>query len=87
MELGKGLDLLFAPELVKQPETAYVLMSHGMRTGQGFVNGRTFAQYFASDQTNYTGARAMVNGSDHADAIADIAVDFEAVLLVAVASP
>lgn len=81
--LGKGLDLLFDPEQVKQPETAYALMSHGMRTGQGFANGRTFAQYFSGDQTNYAGARAMVNGSDHADAIAAIAVDFEAVLLAA----
>lgn len=84
--LGKGLDLLFDPELVKQPETAYALMSHGMRTGQGFANGRTFAQYFAGDQTSYSGARAMVNGSDHADTIADIAVEFEAVLLAAVVS-
>jgi Chitinase class I len=81
--LGKGLDLLFDPELVKQPETAYAIMSHGMRTGQGFANGRTFSQYFVGDQTNYIGARAMVNGSDHAAAIADIAVDFEAVLLAA----
>jgi hypothetical protein len=78
--LGKGLDLLFDPELVKQSDTAYALMSHGMRTGSGFANGRKFTDYFLGERTDYVSARAMVNGSDHAAAIAAIAVEFEAVL-------
>jgi hypothetical protein len=79
--LGRGLELLFEPELVKQPAVAYALMSHGMRTGHGFANGRRFAHYFSSKLTNYRGARAMVNGSNHAADIAALAKKFETVLL------
>ena len=68
------------PELVKQPAVAYALMSHGMRTGKGFANGHKFTKYFTATVTNYTGARHRVNGSDHAAAIAAIAVTFEAIL-------
>jgi hypothetical protein len=81
--LGKGLDLLLDPESVKAPATAYALMSHGMRTGFGFANGRTFSRYFSGQSRNYVGARAMVNGSDRAQDIAEIAEIFEAILLAA----
>ncbi len=79
--IGRGLDLLLDPELVKQPEVAYAIMAHGMRTGDGFANRRTFAQYFSATKSNYVGARAMVNGSDHAANIATIAQMFEAILM------
>ncbi|MGB7989233.1 MAG: glycoside hydrolase family 19 protein [Candidatus Methylophosphatis roskildensis] len=79
--IGRGLDLLLDPELVKSPEIAYALMSHGMRTGQGFANGHKLAQYFSGALTNYAGARRMVNGQDHAADIAAIATRFEAILL------
>lgn len=78
--IGKGLDLLFDPELVCQPETAYAIMSHGMRTGFGFANGRRFSTYFSGGKANYVGARAMVNGSDSAQEIAKMAQAFEAAL-------
>ncbi len=78
--LGRGLDLLFDPELVKQPDIAYALMSHAMRTGFGFANGRTLSQYFVGETSNYVAARALVNGSDHAADIAAVALDFEAAL-------
>lgn len=81
--IGRGLELLLDPELVKSPEIAYALMSHGMRTGQGFANGHRLAQYFSGTLTNYVGARRMVNGQDHAADIAAIATRFEANLLKA----
>lgn len=81
--LGKGLDLLLDPESAKVPATAYALMSHGMRTGFGFANGRTFLRYFSGQSRNYLGARAMVNGSDKAKEIAELAEEFEAILLAA----
>lgn len=81
--IGSGLQLLFDPELVKQPVTAYKIMSHGMRTGDGFANGNTFSKYFTGANTNYVGARAMVNGSDAAAEIAGVAETFEAILLLA----
>ena len=78
--IEQGLDLLLDPELVKQPAVAYAVMSHGMRTGKGFANGHKFGMYFTATVTNYTGARHMVNGSDHSADIAAIAVKFEAIL-------
>lgn len=81
--LGRGLDLLMNPELVKTPEVAYELMSQGMRTGRGFSNGRSFSQYFSAGSTNYVAARGMVNGSDHAADIAGIAQQFEKILVKA----
>lgn len=81
--IGRGPDLLLDPELVRSAEIAYDLMSHGMRTGQGFANGHRLAQYFSGTLTDYVGARRMVNGQDHAADIAAIATRFEAILLKA----
>jgi Chitinase class I len=81
--LGRGLDLLLDPELVKDPAIAYALMSHGMRTGEGFANGHRLGQYFFGSHSDYVGARRMVNGQDHAANIAAIARDFEASLMAA----
>lgn len=78
--IGRGLDLLLDPELVKQPAIAYAVMSQGMRTGQIFANGCKFSQYFTTTSSNYKGARHMVNGSDHDSDIAAIAAIFEAIL-------
>lgn len=87
INIGRGLDLLLDPELVKSPAIAYALMAHGMRTGKGFANGHRFSSYFFLASTDYVGARRMVNGSDHAADIAAIAVQFEAVLLSARLTP
>ncbi len=81
--VGRGMGLLLDPELVKTPEVAYALMSHGMRTGEGFAYGRRFSQFFLGSATDYVGARRMVNGSDHATDIAAIATKFQAILLEA----
>lgn len=81
ISIDRGLDLLFDPELVKNPEVAYALMSHSMITGAGFANGRKLENYFTDKKTDYKAARAMVNGSDCADKIAELATSFEAILL------
>lgn len=85
--VGKGLSLLTNPDLVKEPQTAYTIMSHGMVTGFGFANGRKFSDYFTHTKTDYIHARRMVNGSDHAADIAAIAQKFEAILLKARVAP
>ncbi|MDW2982819.1 hypothetical protein [Rhodanobacter sp. KK11] len=82
-QLGLGLQLLLDPAQVLQPAIAYQLMAHGMRTGEGFANGRKFSNYFNGAKTDYVKARAMVNGSDHAADIAAIARQFEIILLAA----
>ena len=78
--IGRGLDLLLDPELVKTPQIAYDLMSHGMRTGFGFANKHKFTDYFSGQSRDYTSARAMVNGKDHAADIAKVAETFETIL-------
>jgi hypothetical protein len=78
--LGRGLELLLHPERVKEPKVAYELMSHGMRTGTIFANGHKLEHFMTAKKTDYEGARAMVNGKDHADDIAAVARQFEAVL-------
>lgn len=81
--IGRGLDLLFDPELVLDPATAYKLMSNSLLTGAGFANGHKLSDYLYGATTNYKGARHMVNGKDHADEIAANAVRFEKLLLAA----
>ena len=78
--LNLGLNLLKDPDKVMEPETAYALMSHGMRTGQGFANGHKLADYFSGARRDYVGARHMVNGHDHAAEIAALAEKFEDLL-------
>ncbi len=79
--LGMGLQLLLKPDLVLKPEIAYRLMSHGMRTGEGFANGHRFSDYFHGDITDYVNARRMVNGLNRAHEIAEIAKKFEKILI------
>ncbi len=79
--LGRGLDLLLNPELVKQPEIAYAVMSNAMRTGFGFANGHKFADFFSGKKRDYKHARKMVNGMSHAEDVAKLAEAFEEILL------
>jgi hypothetical protein len=83
VSVGRALDLLFDPELVKQPTEAYKIMSHCMRTGDGFANKFKFSDYFYGVTTNYIHARRMVNGTDHNTEIAQIAELFEDILFEA----
>lgn len=79
--IGLGLALLFDPDLAKRPDVAYRVMSHGMRTGEGFANGNRLADFFHGASTDYPGARTMVNGTDRKEEIAEIARKFEKLLL------
>jgi len=79
--IGEGLKLLFDPERALDPKIAYAIMTHGMITGAGFANGHKLSTYFHGSHRDYTHARNMVNGSDHAEDIAAIAEKFESMLL------
>lgn len=81
--MGRGLDFLYDPDLVMDPRTAYGIMSHCMRTGQGFANGACFSKYFIGGHTDYLGARDMVNAKSDHNEVANVAIRFEAVLRVA----
>lgn len=81
VRIGKGISLLTNPDLALDPDTAYQLMSYCLRTGYGFANGHKLGDYIYGALANYSGARAMVNGTDHADDIARYAKQFEGVLM------
>ena len=85
VSLGRGLDLLFDPLLVKQQQVAYDIMAHGMLSGDGFANKHKLADYIIGSKTDYFNARKMVNGGDAASyqPIADIAKLFEEMLFEA----
>lgn len=83
IEFGYGLDLFFNPEKVKEFDVAYEILVAGMTTGKSYANGHKCSDYFTDSVTNYTGARAMVNGNNKAEEIAGIALKFENLLLAA----
>jgi hypothetical protein len=83
VNIGRGLDLLFDPELALDPETSYTVMSYSLLTGKGFANNHKLSDYFYGATANYAGARHMVNGTSHAEEIAKVARKFEALLLEA----
>jgi hypothetical protein len=87
--LGQGLELLFHPNRVNDPSTAYLIMSIGMCTGTIFANGRRMAKYFNGGHTDYVGARDMVNpGATQTNKVevAKIAELFEGVLVASKAN-
>ena len=81
MILGKGMTFFLEdPEQALEATYAYRLMSVCMRTGVGFANGHKLEDYSSGNDRKYTLARAMVNGTDHADDIGKIAQAFEDIL-------
>jgi hypothetical protein len=79
--LHRNLDFLFAPELVKDPATAYKIMSIGMRTGTIFANGQRLAKFICGGHCDYFNARQMVNSLSSAQDVANRAMAFERILL------
>jgi hypothetical protein len=84
VRLGRGLELLFNPELALQPDIAYELMVRGM-LGGWYKNGETCERYFTDSKTDYYDARNIINPGDkkHRQEIADIALAFETLLMSA----
>jgi hypothetical protein len=80
--LGRGLELLFLPDKVKEPQIAYDVMADGMLTGRGFANGRKLSSYILGTVKNYKNARKIVNYHDTGSyqPIAELAELFEAML-------
>lgn len=78
--MGKvfGLDFVHEPELVMRPETAYQIMSHGMR--KGFFTGVGLPKYITADKCDFLNARRIINGTDCAARIASYATAFAAML-------
>lgn len=82
-KVGKliGVDLITHPEKALEPEIAAKIMTGGMLngwfTGVGFRRKRPVNKY---DRNSYIRARAIINGTDKAELIADYAMIFEKAL-------
>lgn len=73
------------PDKALEPEKAYEILSHGMRTG-GFT-GKKLTDYIIAGDVDYVQARRIVNGLDRATDIAEIADKFETILRAASKEP
>jgi hypothetical protein len=77
-KLGLGQQLLLRPELALEPQTAYRVMSYGMRNGT--FTTRKLSQYISGKLCNYVTARKIINGLDKAETIAAYARKLEGML-------
>jgi uncharacterized protein YraI len=70
--------LYYEPALALQPDSAYRIMSHGMRNGS--FTGAKLSRFISGDTCDYVNARKIINGLDQADRIAGYAQKLEKVL-------
>lgn len=80
-EIGMGDELFIDPDKALEFETAYKIMSKGMR--DGLFTGSRLIQYISGTTCDYVSSRKIINGSDHAQEIAKVAVTFEEFLMAA----
>ena len=82
-KVGKliGIDLIKNPERALEPVVAAEIMTKGMLsgwfTGVGFRRKRPVGRY---DLKAYTSARAIINGTDRAEEIGKLAMQYEKAL-------
>jgi hypothetical protein len=74
-------DLARTPDLALRPDIAAEIMFHGMV--EGWFTGKKLSDYFGHGKSNPHGARAIINGSDHAALIAGYFTHFRAALIAA----
>lgn len=73
-------DLEANPELAKQPDLAYQIAIQGMK--EGWFTGKKLDQFIQPRKApEFEKARAIINGSDKAQTIADFARRFDEVLI------
>ncbi|GAB3271099.1 hypothetical protein GCM10027347_42170 [Larkinella harenae] len=81
-----NVDLINDPALAKQPSLAYQIAVQGMK--EGWFTGRRLDQFIKDNvPPEYEKARAIINGTDKAQTIADMARRFDEVLFAALARP
>lgn len=74
-----NMDLTSAPEVVMDPALSSQILVVGMV--EGLFTGKKLSDYITLKQSNYRGARRIVNGTDKAGPIAEIAQEYEEALL------
>jgi putative chitinase len=74
-------DLARTPDLALRPDIAAAILFHGMI--EGWFTTKKLSNYFGHGKSNPHGARAIINGSDHASLIAGYFGHFRAALIAA----
>lgn len=74
-----GVDLTSDAEKVMEPEISAEILVLGSR--DGWFTGKKLGDYITPEASNYRGARRIINGTDKAAAIAEIAREYEEALL------
>jgi|GEM_PF-555684 putative chitinase len=75
---GTDSDLVKHPERVMDPEIGYRVA--GAMMSQGLVTGKKLGDFINNQNTDYTNARKIINGLDHAAEVAASAKKFEQIL-------
>ena len=75
---GEAIDLVNHPELAADPRIAAHIAVEGSRDGT--FTGRKLGDYINNEKTDYYNARRVINGTDHAQEIADQATSFQGVI-------
>lgn len=70
--LGHNVDLINNPEEAQQPQISAIILVLGMR--DGLYTGRRLSDYINEEREDYFNARRIVNGTDKAVIIKDIAL-------------
>lgn len=76
-----GVDYVRHPDYVMRPSDAANIMLWGMRTGA--FTGKKLSDYFSGAKSDWYNARRIINGTDKAAHIAEIAKAFYADLVLA----
>lgn len=74
-----GVDVVSNPDLIMQIETAAKVAIEFM--AKGYYTGRKLSHYFNDTKTDWVNARRIINGTDKAKEIAEIAERFYSALL------
>lgn len=72
--LAMGGELVSTPDMAMEPDTAAYVLCVGMK--QGSFTGRKLADYISPGSIDFYNARRIVNGTDKAQEIAQIAEEF-----------
>lgn len=78
LKLATNVDVIADPSKAMLPEVAVVALVDGIM--EGWWTGKKLTDYVTLQKSNYVGARRCVNGTDEAQAIAEIARSYEAAL-------
>lgn len=77
MSVVTGVDLVANPDLAMQPDIATKILFYGMENGT--FTSKKLSDYF-NENTDWVGARKIINGVDRSNDIAQLAIKFYSAL-------